>query len=230
VASQTGQPPDHVLGLTVYDLPDPGQALADEAARTRSGRLMMLIVLIICTLPVIASYLTYYVIRPEGRRHYGELIQPQRPLPALVARDLDGRPHELTELKGQWLLLTVGAAACDEACGQRLYWQRQLRESLGKEKERMDRVWLITDDGQVPAALLPALHDAVLWRVAPDDLARWLQPAAGHALQDHLYLVDPLGNWMLRFPAPMDLQGAGRAKRDLDRLLRAAASWDRAGR
>jgi hypothetical protein len=61
-------------------------------------------------------------------------------------------------------------------------------------------------------------------------LAKWLQPQSGHALQDHLYLVDPLGNWMMRFPPQIDTQGAVKVRRDLDRLLRASVSWDKAGR
>ena len=51
-----------------------------------------------------------------------------------------------------------------------------------------------------------------------------------HALSEHLYVVDPMGNWMMRFPALMDASGAGKAKRDLERLLRASSSWDDAGR
>jgi len=221
---------DHVLGLTVYDLPEPAQAMAEEVRRTRMGRIKMLGILAICALPVIASYLTYYVIRPEGRRNFGELIEPQRPLPTVPAVDLQGQMHTLPQLKGQWLLVSVGAARCDEACVQRLYWQRQLRESLGKDKDRLDRVWLVTDGDPVPDILLPGLREATVWRVSQGELAQWLQPAAGHALHEHLYLVDPLGNWMMRFPPNMDLQSASKAKRDLERLMRASASWDTAGR
>jgi hypothetical protein len=61
-------------------------------------------------------------------------------------------------------------------------------------------------------------------------LEQWLQPAAGRQLADHLYVVDPIGNWMMRFPASMDAAGAAQAKRDLERLLRASNSWDKAGR
>lgn len=61
-------------------------------------------------------------------------------------------------------------------------------------------------------------------------LADWLAPAAGQALTEHLYVVDPMGHWMMRFPAGLDKAGAGRAKRDLERLMRASASWDQAGR
>ena len=76
----------------------------------------------------------------------------------------------------------------------------------------------------------PALATATVLRVAPDELAGWLAPASGQLLPDHLYLVDPLGNLMMRFPADMDMATAVRAKRDLDRLLRASSSWDTEGR
>jgi hypothetical protein len=61
-------------------------------------------------------------------------------------------------------------------------------------------------------------------------MAAWLAPQQGHALAEHLYLVDPMGNWMMRFPAGLDLAGAAKAKRDIERVLRASASWDEAGR
>lgn len=228
-AVRTERPQDHVLGLTVHSLPEPGAAMADEQAR-RKGRWKMIALLLICATPVIASYFTYYVIRPEGRRNFGELIDPQRPLPDLLALDLEGKTHKLPELKGQWLLLSVGSGKCNEACVQQLYFQRQLRESLGKDKDRLDRVWLVSDTEPIAAGLLPGLKEATVWRVPAEDVAHWLVPAAGHDVADHLYVVDPLGNWMMRFPAKMDLAAAGKAKRDLERLMRASSSWDQAGR
>lgn len=185
----------------------------------------MLAVLLVCAAPVVASYFTYYVIRPEGRRNYGELMDPQRPLPALTGVAPDGSRVELPTLKGQWLLVSVAGGACDALCQQHLYFQRQLRESLGREKDRLDRVWLVSDEAAIPAALNTALQGATVLRVT--GLAQWLQPAAGHQLADHLYVVDPMGNWMMRFPAAMDAAGAAQAKRDLERLLRASSSWDK---
>ena len=201
-----------------------------RSADTRSGRWKMILVLLVCASPVVASYFTYYVVRPEGRRNFGELINPQRPLPALATQTLDGQAGTLTALKNQWLLLSVAGGACDTRCEQNLYFQRQLRESLGREKERLDRVWLVDDDIRVRPALLPALAASTVLRVQPGDLAQWLEPAPGKRLQDHLYLVDPLGNLMMRFPADMDAGAAAKAKRDLDRLLRASSSWDKEGR
>ena len=222
---------DEPLGLTVHSMPSPGQALdGAEGRRTVIGRWKMVLVLLCCAAPVIASYFTYYVIRPEGRSVYGELIDPQRPLPTISAANRDGAPVSLSTLKGQWLLVAVGAADCDAQCERHLYLQRQLRESLGREKDRLDRVWLVSDAAPIPARLENGLRGVTVLRVPAAELAKWLAPAVGQAAHDHLYVVDPLGNWMMRFPAAMDNEGAGRAKRDLDRLLRASNSWDEPGR
>jgi hypothetical protein len=220
---------DHPLGLTVHAMPMLDQP-APTAPSTAAGRWKMLAVLLVCASPVIASYFTYYVIRPEGRHNFGELINPQRPLPALATQKLDGSSGQMTALKGQWLLISVAGGACDAGCERNLYLQRQLRESLGREKERLDRVWLVDDQAPVKDALLPALAASEVLRVAPAGLAQWLVPAPGQRLQDHLYLVDPLGNLMMRFPANMDAPAAAKAKRDLERLLRASNSWDNEGR
>jgi hypothetical protein len=220
---------DQPLELTVHTLPRVDGTDAN-VQRTRMGRWQMLLVLLICAAPVVASYLTYYVVRPQARSVFGTLVEPQRPLPDLVGVAPDGATSNLRALKGQWLLVTVSGGACDATCQQYLYMQRQLRESLGKEKDRVDRVWLINDDVAVAPALLPALHGATVLRVPPAALAAWLAPQQGHALAEHLYLVDPMGNWMMRFPAGLDLAGAAKAKRDIERVLRASASWDEAGR
>lgn len=222
-------PQDQPLGLTVHSLPALDGA-DGEVRRTVVGRWKMLAVLAICAAPVIASYLMYYVVRPDFRRVFGELIDPQRPLPDLRARDLAGSELSLRSLKGQWLLVSVSGGACDTGCERHLYLQRQLRESLGQEKDRVDWVWLVSDDVRIAERLKPALKGATVLRLASKAVGDWLVPADGHGIAEHLYLVDPLGNWMMRFPASLDLAGAAQAKRDLDRLLRASASWDNAGR
>ncbi len=222
---------DEPLGLTVHSMPSPQQAMVGEGARrTARGRWKMVAVMLCCAAPVIASYFTYYVIRPEGRSVYGELLDPQRPLPALAATTREGAPADLRALKGQWLLVAVAGAVCDALCEQQLYFERQLRETLGREKDRLDRVWLVSDGAPIPARLDNGLTGATVLRVPATQLAQWLPTADGHAMDEHLYVVDPLGNLMMRFPARMDAKGAARAKRDLDRLLRASASWDEPGR
>ena len=229
--AENNTPVDAPLAMTVHELPAPADVAQADERRTRSGRLKMLALLLVCMAPVIASYITYYVIRPAtGTRNHADLIQPARDLPQAQALDLQGHSVPLTSLKGQWLIVAVAGGACDEACQKNLYFQRQLREVLGKDKDRLDRVWLIQDNAPVAPSLMPALSQAQALRVDAAVLQGWLSPAPGQALQDHLYVVDPMGNWMMRFPAHMDVNSASKAKRDLERLLRASASWDQAGR
>lgn len=217
------------LGLTVHSLPAP--EMAAERQRTAAGRLRMLLVLAVCAAPVVASYFLYFVVRPQwGSTAYGTLIQPTVTIPDVRARALDGRELPLRSLKGQWLLVAVGGAACDEPCQKRLYAQRQLREMLGKDRERLDKVWLVTDDAPLEPRLQQALAAGVpvqVLRVDAAAVAAWLKPEAGHALADHLYIVDPMGEWMMRVPASFD---PAKVKRDLERLLRASAGWDTPGR
>jgi len=217
------------VALTVHSIPVPdAEALR---RRTVSGRLKMLLVLLACAAPVIASYLAYYVIRPETRTNYGELILPTRPLPPdLPLSTLHGQAIAASSLRGQWLLVVTGGGACDAGCEERLYMQRQLREMLGRERERLDKVWFVTDGATISPALREALaagEPTQALRVSADALSGWLQPAVGQSLDAHLYLIDPMGGWMMRFPPQPQ---PSRVKRDLERLLRAAASWDRAGR
>lgn len=210
-------------------MPAPGPQ--DLRRRTVSGRVKMLLVMLACAAPVLASYFAYYVIRPEGRSNYGTLVQPTRSMPAkLSLLTLDGQRVEPRSLRNQWLLVVVGSGACDPACLQRLYTQRQFRQMVGRERDRLDKVWLIVDDAPVPEELKPYLtgpEPVLALRVPQAELAAWLLPAAGQALQDHLYVVDPMGEWMMRFPPQPE---PAKVKRDLERLLRASSFWDQAGR
>ena len=214
---------DEPVGLTVHSLPQPG-LLRSRAAQ---GRWRMLLILLVCAAPVIASYLAYFVIQPAGTgAAYGELINPAVPMPEVAVVDSEGQPRQLTALKGQWLLVVADGGKCAGRCERHLFVQRQLREMLGRERDRLDKVWLVLDDAAVSPALrqalasTPAMH---VVRVPSVVLAAWLKPAAGQALTDHLYVVDPMGRWMMRMPVDAD---PARVKRDLERLLRASASWD----
>jgi hypothetical protein len=191
----------------------------------------MLLVLLVCAAPVIASYFTYFVIRPEGRTNYSELVQPLRPVPGdLPLSNLQGQAVQPATLKGQWSLVVVAGGDCNERCEKNLWLQRQLREVLGREKERLDKVWLINDTALARPQTVQAVTTGVpvtVLRVPREALAAWLQPAQGHQLEDHMYIIDPLGNWMMRVPAQPD---AAKLKRDIEKLLRASASWDQPGR
>lgn len=215
--------------MTVHSLPSPHE-LTVTRPPTANSRWKLLAIVFICSLPVLLSYYAYFIVRPEGRAAYGELITPARSMPDAAGIDLDGVSTPLSSLKKQWLLVAVAGGACPEVCSRELYLQRQLREMLGKDKARVDRVWLISDDADLPPDLRRHLGDLIVRRVSQATLDAWFGAPSAQALTDHFYVVDPLGNTMMRMAANMDAAAVAKARRDLERLLRASASWDEPGR
>jgi hypothetical protein len=186
------------------------------------GRLKLLAVLAVCAGPIIASYITYYIIKPQGRTNYGELIDPrQYPIPAMASTTLDGAPRGLDAYKGKWIMLKVGPSDCQQACQDQLFAMRQLRTMQGKEMERIERVWLITDQEPLDTMLLRVNDGTRMLRAPRDAVQRWLPlEGQGDRPEEHIYLIDPLGHLMMRFPKNPD---PSRVKKDLGKLLKASA-------
>nr|WP_246182576.1 cytochrome C oxidase subunit I [Pandoraea pneumonica] len=180
---------------------------------------MLVLLFVVCAAPAVAAYLMYYVFKPQGgTSSYGKLIEPQRPLPALVVRDDEtGETLPLTALKGKWLMISADTAACDESCVSKLFYMRQIRVLQGNERTRVETIWLVTDDNAVSDKLDTAYENTRRLRADPVALANWLPTQEGTGLRDHIYLVDPLGNLMMAFPKNPD---PGRIKSDLTRLLK----------
>ena len=191
-------------------------------ARTRRGRIQMLMLLLVCASPVIASYLTFYVFKPTGgATNYGALIDPQRPMPAVRVANERAEAVPLESLRGKWLLVTADGSACDEACAKKLFTIRQIRAGQGQDRERIVPVWLITDEGAVDERLSAAYNEPYagvrFLRIAPDVARQWIPAAAGGRIEDTIFLVDPLGNLMMRFPKDPDPK---KMSGDLKKLLR----------
>jgi hypothetical protein len=233
-------PPLRGLQLTVHPLPqvdlestsdrEAGRGDAGHEARRRSGRIKMLLVLLISAAPVIASYFVYFVVQPRGEASHAELIVPTRSWPATVAlAEADGTKADLALWRQQWSLVVFGRGACDGECERRLYTQRQLREMLGRDRDRVDKVFVVLDDAPlrpelaVALAAQPPVH---VLRASAGGVAAWLRVPPAE-LEQRMFVVDPMGEWMMRTPPHLD---PSKFKRDLERLLRASSSWDRAGR
>jgi hypothetical protein len=211
----------------------PDASAAPEARSKRQqaiGRRKLLILFLVFSLPVAAAYYAYAVLRPGGHAALGELIQPPLPVGEWTATDVTGRTVPVAALKGQWLLVSPVLGACDPACLKTLYLHRQLRETLNKDKDRLDWVVLLGPGAQLDDPSARFLEQATVLKVGPDTLRQWLAPAPGDAVQAFVYVVDPLGNTMMRFPAVLDAAQAAKARSDLNRLLRASLNWDPPGR
>jgi cytochrome oxidase Cu insertion factor (SCO1/SenC/PrrC family) len=187
---------------------------AIDPDKQRRGRLKALGIFLVCLVPFVAAYVTYYFWRPESRMNYGELL-PAQALPDALGTKPDGTALVAADLRGKWVLVQADSGSCAEPCLKKLYSMRQVRLAQGKNFERVERVWLVLDD-VAPKVAEPRLTEGVLV-VRPSDRGVLAPFPAEGDVRDHLYLVDPLGNVMLRFPKDADPK---RVLKDLQRLLK----------
>ena len=207
------------------------QTKAIEARLQQRGRWKLLMVLAVCAAPLIFSYLTYYVIKPQGRTNFGTLIDPRaHPIPALQATTLDGQPASLDAFKGKWIMLKTGPSACNKTCMEQMFALRQVRSMTGKEMARIERVWLITDSTPLETTLIRELDGMRMLRAPAALVASWLPAEPGARLDDTIFLIDPLGNLMERFPPvpagateAQKVQHYANIKKDIAKLLKASA-------
>ncbi|MGH6611183.1 MAG: SCO family protein [Burkholderiaceae bacterium] len=180
----------------------------------------------ITILPIVAAYIAYYVLPPSARTNYGTLIEPQRPTPALPLRNLDGSSFCLQELQGKWVFVMIDGGECDQRCADKLLMMRQQRAMTGKSRDQIERVWLITDDAPLPIMLMREYEGTHFVRAPLQPVRSFLAlpPAADARLEDHIWVIDPSGNLMLRWPKNPDVNGI---KRDVAKLLKVAAGWIR---
>jgi hypothetical protein len=154
---------------------------------------------VVCTGPLVLGTAAYFLGWNVGTpSNYGELIPP---------RPVAEQPFEA--LRGKWVLVAFDASACDAWCERKLYIMRQVRRAQGKEMERIERLWVLTDAGKPRAELLAATEGT---RISRNENFNFPGNVA-----DHIYLIDPLGNLMMRFPRDPD---PSRVIKDLQRLLK----------
>jgi len=195
-----------------------------KPARKRS--LMPMLLVFLCSLaPIVAAIVVYMNPQwwPDESSNYGTLVSPQRSMPAageLRLTTLDGQPFDLQSLKGKWLLVAADGGACPESCARKLFIARNSHASQGKNVDRLARVWFITDDAPVPDKVLEAYKGTVMVRANPDQLARFLlarDTAAGQpGLEAPIWVIDPLGNLMMQYPAEAD---GVKVRKDISKLV-----------
>jgi len=189
------------------------------------ARRKLLLLASLFVLPMLVAYALYYSgWRPETVHPHGELVQPARPVADAALVLLDGKPIRFSELRGKWTLVTFSAAECLKPCERNLAKMRQVIAAQGKEADRLQSVLVVTD-GKALDWLRYAIQDYPGMRAvvgppeAVDALAREFTLPAGGPLDNlnRVYLMDPLGNFMMSYPADADPTGM---RKDLARLLR----------
>lgn len=184
----------------------------------KRGRVQLLLLIAVFLLPLLGSGLAYWLGLSTGQTsNYGELVEA-RPVPQSALSTTEGRTLRLNALQGKWVLLQFDAPACDARCERKLYVMRQVRKALGRDQSRVERVWVLSGEGGLPSRLLDAIEGTHVLR-AKDTTFAAAFPARTD-LRDHVFLIDPRGNLMLRFPPDPD---PARMIKDLQRLLRYSA-------
>jgi len=162
------------------------------------ARLKLAGLFLVCAAPFVLAWMAYLFGWAAGTTsNYGELVAP---------RTLSGPPFEA--LRGKWVLVTTDGAACDAYCEKKLYFVRQVRRAQGKDMNRVERLWLLADGGAPRPEVLAAIEGS---RVAAFKDANFSP--------DHIYVIDPLGNLMMRFPRDPE---PSMVIKDLQRLLKAS--------
>jgi hypothetical protein len=195
---------------------------APASSQIRRHRRMLVGLALLFFAPLGLAFFLYYGLHwhPTGRLNHGELVQPPLPVPGLALRRVDAAADAMTRpdfLKGKWTLLYFGPGTCPAACRTDLYDTRQVRTALGRDMDRVQRVFLAEGDC-CDLVLLRTEHPDLLTVRATDEagpLVSILRRAQPQAL-DRIYVIDPLGNLMMSYAADASPKGM---LEDLKRLL-----------
>ena len=179
--------------------------------RNTRSRLPLIMIALVCIAPMVAAYIAFEYFPRDSRTNYGTLLMTEAP--ALTGTALDGKPFALADLKGRWVVLTAAPGSCDAVCTAALYATRQARTIQGRERDRVTRVWLVTDAAPPAPALVAEHPDLEIVRAPANALASWPQG------DNVIYLVDPLGNEVLAWPREPDIKALAK---DLTKLLHAS--------
>jgi hypothetical protein len=173
--------------------------MQDSRAR---GRRTLIIVAAMFFLPVVVAFSLYYgkLWRPANSASKGQLVVPARPLTVAGLRHADGTPVDASVLQGKWTLLYIGDGRCDEACRTSLVFSRQSRLALNNEMTREQRVFLATANCCDNEYLAREQAGLVALDASSPDAAALLAQFPGDRART-LFIVDPLGNLMMRHDA-----------------------------
>lgn len=192
-------------------------------ANKKSNRRTLIIVLLLFFLPSVAATLLYTSgWRPQGMVNNGELISPVKPIVNIHLQSIDGKAVEFSDLRGKWTMVYFDSSACSEACMKQIFFMRQIHLSKGKDMDRIQRVMILSDSKEIES-LGKKLIEYPQMKVLKGDkttlslLLNTFEIDEVGDPQRNIYLVDPLGNLMMRYKPGVEPAGM---RKDLERLLK----------
>lgn len=175
--------------------------------RRSAGRRKLIGVAAVFFVPFFGAWVWFFnveTLRPDGGANHGELIEPARPLTTMDLTTADGRALDGGYFERTWTLVHVVGPRCAEQCERNLYHTRQVRIALGRDVQRVKRLLLAADAASLPTSLA-AGHPDLVMATAPGLVAQIRAAVEGMPPREQaVYLLDPLLNLMMRFPADLD--------------------------
>lgn len=192
--------------------------LVVDAAQRRS-RMHLILIALLFAAPVISAWVTWKYLSADGvhdTTNAGVLVRPARPLTTVPLVDPAGAPLDDHLLSRRWSYVILAGEGCDAACVERLHVTRQVRISVSKDSSRVQRVLVVRRASAGLAQLRADQPDLVIAVAAGQAWTAFSEQftSAGAA---GVYLVDPLGNLMMRYPATVPPKGM---LQDLRKLLK----------
>lgn len=151
-------------------------------------------------------------------QNHGELIQPAKPLDKLKLTSISGENWSKQHFIGKWTLLYIGDENCDLYCEASLFKMRQVRLTLGRDSERVQRKYLGIDNEKNKQTINEIMHAYPQMQVNWFKLSSITNSLTLYKLQKNfIYLIDPLGNLMMQYSQDATSKGM---QKDLKRLLK----------
>jgi cytochrome oxidase Cu insertion factor (SCO1/SenC/PrrC family) len=177
---------------------------AEPAAAGSRSRKQIWILIGAFFAPLALAFVLYYGmgVRPHGSTNKGDLIHPARPLPEVELPGLADQTLAPDALRGKWSMVFIGDGACDTRCREALTLMRQTRLALGDKMDRVQRVFLVSGNCCDQAYLEAEQSGLLLGRIDNPEgrtLLETFPDAARAASFGRIYLVDPLGNLMMKY-------------------------------
>ncbi len=184
----------------------------------RRSRTLLIVTFLLFFLPVLGAWLLIVFApdwRPFGTVNNGTLVQPVRSVTAAGLRYVDGTEIDPGYLSGRWTLVHVTDGACERSCIEVLARSRQVQQALGDDMQRVQLLLVLAGPANAPSADIPP--GVTLAAASSDWLASFSFTDGPPGQGPGIYLVDPQGYLMMRYPREVDRRGL---LADLERLLK----------
>ena len=203
------------------------------SSNPRKKNLIFWLIVFVCSAPVVLATVMYYYFKPTSFINYGELIKPPVSISDMTVNEIrrpsiesafvdtsesNQKIDTLTGLGGRWMLAYINTKdICELECLDSLYLTRQVRLMTGKNRFRVERVYLDLSGNDNIAINFSDKSFQGLWYFGGQSSQSPFKST--NISFDGIWIVDPMGNLVMRYPVGANIK---KVYKDLSRLLKAS--------